>query len=125
MSIVINSHRLLQPLTPGRFIIGESLTGVPEINLDDVIINRLDRWQLVQRIVRDFWRRWNKEYLTSLQDRSKWNSEKSNLDIDDIVLIQDNNMPPMKWKLGREIRTHAGTDNKVRVVSLKTANGNL
>lgn len=35
----------LQPLTPGHFIIGDSLTTIPNMNLTDVPINRLDRWQ--------------------------------------------------------------------------------
>lgn len=77
----------------------------------------------VQKLTQDFWRRWSREYLTSLQGKTKWKSEKTSLAIDDIVLIQDNNLPPLKWKLGRVIETHTGADNKVRVVILRMANG--
>lgn len=45
-----------------------------------------------------------------------------NLAIDDVVIIQDNNMPPLKWKLSRVVDVHKGADDKIRVVTLKTAN---
>jgi len=113
----------LQPLTPGHFLIGDLLTSAPEIDLSDEPINRLDRWQLVQKIARDFWRRWNREYLTSLQEKTKWKVEKYNLTIGDVVIIHDDNLPPLKWRLGKVIETHPGKDEIVRVVTVKTANG--
>lgn len=113
----------LQPLTPGHFLIGDSLTTLPDRDLQDTPINRLDRWQLIQKIFQDFWRRWSVEYLTSLQGRTKWKIERPNIVIDDIVLIQETNMPPLKWKLGRVTELHKGVDDKVRVVTLKTATG--
>ncbi|XP_011171560.3 uncharacterized protein LOC105204206 [Solenopsis invicta] len=113
----------LQPLTPSHFLIGEPLTSLPDNDFSSVQINRLDRWQLLQRITQDFWKRWSIEYLTSLQGKVKWRIEKSNLVINDSVLIQDNNLPPLKWKLGRVIEIHKGIDDKIRVVTLKTATG--
>ncbi|XP_011860375.1 PREDICTED: uncharacterized protein LOC105557675 [Vollenhovia emeryi] len=113
----------LQPLTPGHFLIGGPLVALPEIDVTEVPINRLDRWQTVQRLAQDFWKRWSREYLTSLQGRSKWTREQTNLSTDDVVMIQDSNAPPLKWKLGKIIETHKGSDGRVRVVTLKTANG--
>ncbi|GIX96405.1 DUF1758 domain-containing protein [Caerostris darwini] len=37
--------------------------------------------------------------------------------------IIDDNLPPTKWKMGRIIQLHAGLDNIVRVVTIKTADG--
>lgn len=113
----------LQPLTPGHFLIGEPLTSLVDDDVLDVQVNRLNRWQLLQKITQDFWKRWSREYLTSLQGKVKWKVEKQSVTNDDVVLIQDNNLPPLKWKLGRVIETHKGIDNKVRVVTLKTVNG--
>lgn len=61
--------------------------------------------------------------MTSLQSKIKWTTERDNLDIDDVVLIQDTNAPPLRWKLRRIIETHKDNDNKVRVVIFKTAIG--
>lgn len=112
-----------QPLTPGHFLIGGPLTSLPDIDITEVPTNRLSRWQIVQKIAQDFWKRWSKEYLTSLQSRVKWTREQINLNIDDIVLIQDNNAPPLRWKLGRIIELHKGKNNKVRIVTLWTTSG--
>jgi len=62
----------LQPLTPGHFLVGESLTSLPEKDLSDIKISRLDRWEMIQRSVQDFWRRWSTEYVANLQGRVKW-----------------------------------------------------
>lgn len=112
-----------QPLTPGHFLIGGPLTALPDIDITELPINRLDRWQIVQKITQNFWKRWSREYLTSLQGRTKWTREQNNLNIDDVVLIQDNNAPPLRWKLGRISELHKGKDDKVRIVTLQTAGG--
>ncbi|XP_011631610.1 uncharacterized protein LOC105423536 [Pogonomyrmex barbatus] len=44
----------LQALTPAHFLIGGPLISLPDINVLDVPINRLDRWQLTQRITQHF-----------------------------------------------------------------------
>ncbi|XP_036145895.1 uncharacterized protein LOC118646638 [Monomorium pharaonis] len=98
----------LQPLTPGHFIIGEPLIAVPEVDLSDTAINRLSRWQLIQRIAQNFWKRWSAEYLTSLQGKTKWKRKTPNLLVGDIVLVQDNNLPPLKWKLGKGLEICTG-----------------
>jgi len=44
----------LQSFTPAHFLVRESMTSLPDINVTDIQINRLDRWQLVQRVIQDF-----------------------------------------------------------------------
>lgn len=46
-----------QPLTPGHFLIGGPLTALPDIDVTEIPANRLDRWQTVQKIPQDFWKR--------------------------------------------------------------------
>lgn len=40
-----------------------------------------------------------------------------------LVLIQDDNIPPMKWQMGRVIDTVKGNDDVVRVAIIKTSTG--
>lgn len=47
----------LQVLTPENFLIGEPLTAIPEPNLEDIQLNRLDRYQFMQRKIQEFWRK--------------------------------------------------------------------
>lgn len=78
---------------------------------------------MTQKIFADVWKRWRSEYLTQLTARSKWRQSQSNINENDIVIIQDANLPAGKWALGRVIELHPGSDGYVRVVSLKTKNG--
>ena len=113
----------LQVLTPGHFLIGTELNSVPEPNLRDVPVSRLNRWQHVQLLHQHFWNRWSNEYLSRLQQRPKWQNSRANLEIGDIVLIKEDNLPPLKWLTGRVVELHPGKDNLVRVVTVKTAGG--
>jgi Family of unknown function (DUF5641)/Integrase zinc binding domain len=112
----------LAVLTPGHFLIGAPLNAIPERDFTTSGINQLTRWQLVTKMLQHFWRRWSGEYLSRLQQRPKWIGEKRDFQIGDIVLLKEDNQPPMKWNLGRIIETHPGADNRVRVVTVKTCN---
>lgn len=71
------------------------------------------------------WKQWQREYLHHLQQRAKWNNQRKSLKVGDIVVLHDENLPPIKWFLGRIIITHPGNDELVRVVSVKTATSTL
>lgn len=107
-------------LTPAHFLIGRPITMLPEPDLQTVNLSHLSRWQFIQRLTQQFWKRWSLEYLNSLQVRSKWGSQQSNVKIGDIVVLKEENMPPAKWLLCRVIEVHPGSDGKVRIVTLKT-----
>ncbi|CAK1602956.1 unnamed protein product [Parnassius mnemosyne] len=111
------------PLTPGHFLVGEPLIVVPEENYSNIPLNRLQRWKFGQRMVNEFWKRWSEEYLVTLNQRYKWNTKKIEPEIDNVVIIKDHNLPPVKWLLGKVIEKHPGADNITRVVSIKTKNG--
>jgi hypothetical protein len=86
-------------------------------------IAHLTRWKLIQRISQDFWRRWNAEYLNTLQQRVKWNQPSPQFQVGQLVLIKDNCLPLLQWKLGRIIKVTTGKDQVVRVATVKTAKG--
>ena len=113
----------LEALTPGHFLVFEPLSTLPDHSLIDLQLNRLSSWQKVQQIVQLFWKRWSLEYLNELQQRNKWNKAQPNIKIDDLVLIKEENLPCTQWLLGRVTTVHEGTDNRVRVVSVRTKNG--
>ncbi|XP_043481819.1 uncharacterized protein LOC122510923 [Leptopilina heterotoma] len=86
----------LTALTPGHFLTGDSLMGVPEQDLIDLQSGRLSSWQQVQQIKQLFWTRWYKEYLHELTVKKKWHKGFStDMKIGKIVTIRDN-LPPMR-----------------------------
>ncbi|XP_055908277.1 uncharacterized protein LOC129943083 [Eupeodes corollae] len=113
----------LNPLTPSHLLIGRPYTAIPEPSCLEIPLNRLGRWQLIQNMAQGFWRRWHLDYLTSLQQRPKWQKRTKNFEVGDLVVVKEPNMPPSKWALGRVEKLHPGEDDLVRVVSIRTKNG--
>jgi len=60
-----------ETLTPGHFLIGQPISTIPEKEVTSVPMNRLTRWQLLRQLHQSFWKRWQREYLTTLQARQK------------------------------------------------------
>ncbi|XP_063979066.1 uncharacterized protein LOC135163517 [Diachasmimorpha longicaudata] len=112
-------------LTPGHFLIGDALTNVPEKDFTSIPNNRMSNWEHIQKVRRDFWVRWYKEYLNELNIRRKWNTGNQDIQLGSIVILKEDNLPPMQWRLGRMVELHPGKDNIVRVASIKTSNGIL
>ncbi|UYV65348.1 hypothetical protein LAZ67_3004018 [Cordylochernes scorpioides] len=112
-------------LTPAHFLLTEPSSCVPEDDLLLVKNHLLTRWQLVQRVLQHLWKRWSKDYLNNLQQRNKWRTISPNVDINTLVLIKEERIPPAKWLMGRVVETHPGKDGLVRVVSVRTSVGVL
>lgn len=116
----------LSVLTPAHFLIGGTMNSVREYDLTNQNVNRLTRWERVQEISQQFWRRWQAEYLPQLQSRVKWTRERENVKIDALVLIKHDSLPPSQWCLGRITEIHPGRgDGKVRAVTVRSRNGQL
>lgn len=111
------------PLTPGHFITGGPLTSLIEPCLTNATPTQ--RWKMVQSFAQHIWTRWQKEYLQTLQTRSKWDKPGRNLKIGDLVLIHEDNTPPLSWRVGRITSTSPGKDNIVRVVHINTGTKSL
>lgn len=115
----------INALTPGHFLIGNALMSVPEYNWETTALNRLSRWQLIQQASQSFWRTWHKDYINSLRQRSKWTESTPSVLPGQLVLIRDDNLPPLKWCLGRIEHCIAGPDGIVRVFDITTTQGTL
>ena len=107
------SHLLLlresNNLPPGVFI------------REDVYSRR--RWKQVQYMSNQFWCRWLREYLPSLQERHKWTKSKKNVSIGDLVLLTDYNVPRGQWPKGVIQETYPDKHGMVRKVCVRTNNG--
>lgn len=111
-------------LTPGHFLTGGPLVSLPEEPISENTCPR-SRWQMLKKITQSFWRIWQRDYLHTLQQKNKWFQNAPNIKENDLVLLNDPNLPPLLWKLARVDQVHPGSDNIVRVVSLRTANGKI
>ncbi|BES89486.1 Hypothetical protein NTJ_02294 [Nesidiocoris tenuis] len=110
-------------LTPGHFLIGDELTALPQPDVQDSKTLSLPRWHRVQQMFQTFWSRFTREYLTTLQPRPKNLKAAPNLRPGQLVLIKNEDLPPMKWPLGRILLVHPGDDGLTRVATIKTQSG--
>ncbi|GFV75144.1 DUF5641 domain-containing protein [Trichonephila clavipes] len=78
---------MLLKLNPAHFRVGSSLVAVPYPDYTEIPMNRLTRWQLVQRMNQHFWRKWSSEYSNRLQQRPKWGKGNVGLQEGDSVLV--------------------------------------
>ncbi|XP_065356163.1 uncharacterized protein LOC135950555 [Calliphora vicina] len=113
----------LDVLTPGHFLIGGPLLTPPELEITEALVSITNRWQRVKAINQRLCMRWKDEYLKDLQKRHKWKFMQRNIEIGDMVVIREDNLPINEWRLGRVQKAHIGKDGHVRVVELKTARG--
>ncbi|GFV64383.1 integrase catalytic domain-containing protein [Trichonephila clavipes] len=117
-----NDPQDLQPLTPGHFLIGAPMASFPdEVPSQPACLKK--RWNLIQHLRSQFWKRWHLEYLNQLQQRTKWNKPRRNLKVNNMVLVKEDNLPPLQWSLGRVVKVFPGDDGAVRVVDVKTQRG--
>lgn len=128
---ILNSRPLIRPtddvsefnyLTPGHFLIGRALKALPEPNYFEPKSLR-SHWDSTQHALCTIWKRWSKEYLQSLQQRSKWNTASPNIALRTPVLIMDDNLPPLEWRMGIISQLFPARDGRVRTVEVKTQSG--
>lgn len=132
ISAILNSRPLcplsenpddLDVLTPAHFLTGAPLVTIMEPDITELKINILNRWQRVCFMQQIFWKKWSSSYLSLLQERSKWRALTTQVAAGDMVLLKDDNLPPLKWQMGRVVCLIEGDDGVARVAKVKTVNG--
>ncbi|XP_026322251.1 uncharacterized protein LOC113231924 [Hyposmocoma kahamanoa] len=112
-------------LAPAHFLIGRSLMSVPQPQVPDTNINRIERFRRVELPKQHFWKRFSLEYVTLLQEKSKWRTSSKELKLDSLVFAKDKALPPLLWSLGRVTQLYPGSDGVTRVAELKTKRGTI
>ena len=107
------------PLTPNYLLTMKSTLILPppgKFVPEDVYARK--RWRKVQYLANEFWSRWRKEYLLTLQSRQKWSHHKRNLEVGDVVMLKDEDVQRTCWKLAKVIEVVADQDGLVRKVKI-------
>ncbi|XP_037959196.1 uncharacterized protein LOC119688595 [Teleopsis dalmanni] len=112
-----------EALTPAHFLIGGPLKTLSEPSPQYEAASLIDKWSRITAVKHHFWRRWSRDYLNELQIRTKWTEEQSNITEGALVIIHEDNMPPLRWLMGRIVHCIRGPDNLVRVVDVQTPKG--
>ena len=126
----ISSEEVEEPLTPSHLMLGFRVMSLPDpSSLHDPDFNESGSECLTQRrahvcrVLKNFWRRWKREYLTELREFHRTKTQggsKYTLQVGEIVTIYDENHPRGMWRLGRVEDLIKGVDGVVRGVSVRT-----
>ena len=109
-------------LCPNDMPLGRASPQVPQGPFQETK-NPRKRIEFIQKIVESFWRRWTRDVFPLLVPRRKWNVERRNVQVDDVVIVADGNAVRGKWNVGRVVEVYPGQDGKVRNIKVKTASG--
>ena len=114
----------LDALTPNHFLHGTSGSVLPSHQQADV--DHRKRYARAQAYSDIVWSRWLREYVPTLNRRSKWSSH-SNRDLKtgDLVWIVEPTSPRGHYPLARVVKPNFGTDAVARSAEVRTASGNL
>jgi hypothetical protein len=102
----------LSALTPGHFLIGETLMSPPQHDVTDVPTTRLSRYQVLEKLRQHFWTRWSKEYLHQLQQRGKWHKTRQPPPLGHLVLLREDNLPPQHYGKNFRISSRCGWNHE-------------
>ncbi|GFT39205.1 integrase catalytic domain-containing protein [Trichonephila clavipes] len=80
-------------------------------------------WKSLLKLRQHFWDRWHKEVLHHYQSRPKRKASQSEVQVGNLVLISDDNRPPLSWSMARILKLIPGTDGTNRVAILQTGSG--
>ena len=108
-----------EPLTPNHLLTMKVKVLMPPPGVflrEDLYSNK--RWRRVQHLANEFWTRWRREFLHTLQMRQKWAKPQRNLMVGDIVVVKDDHLPRNEWKLAQVQQTLPSDDGFVRKVIL-------
>ena len=111
-------------LTPNHFLHGFSSSVLPSHRQADV--DHRKRYARAQAYSDTIWNRWLREYVPTLNRRSKWSSQPNrDLKTGDLVWIVEMTSPRGLYPLARVVKLNFGTDAVARSAEVRTASGNL
>ncbi|XP_067933186.1 uncharacterized protein [Watersipora subatra] len=79
-------------------------------------------WKQFQYIANEFWKRWRTDYLSTLQQRQKWNKPTKDIKVGGIVVVNDSDAVRNDWKLAKVVQCNKSRDGLVRSARVLIAN---
>ncbi|XP_067019485.1 uncharacterized protein [Acropora muricata] len=115
-----------EPLSPSHLLTMKSKVLLsPPGQFEPADMYARKRWRRVQHLANEFWSRWRKEFLLSLQEHQKWLPPRRNLCVSDVVMVKDVNLSRNKWLLARVASVYPSKDGQVRKAQVAIADGCL
>lgn len=79
------------------------------------------KWKWVQSLADQFWYRWRREYLPTLQVRRKWKTAQPDIQKGDLVLMRDTQAARNEWPMALVSEVFKSSDGKVRKIQIRVS----
>lgn len=83
------------------------------------------QWHQVQNLASEFWKKWRTGYLTTLQQRRKWQIALPDLKVGDFVLLKEKQANRCEWPVGVIAQCILSADGHIRRAEVKTAKNGI
>ncbi|XP_067301419.1 uncharacterized protein [Pseudorasbora parva] len=116
----------LEPLTPNHLLTMKSSVPLPPPGAfvkEDLYAKR--RWRQVQFLSEQFWSRWRIEYLANISLRQRWHTPRRNVQMGDVVIVKEGEVPRNEWRLARVLEVYKDDDGLVRKVKIQMGDQKL
>ncbi len=110
----------LEPLTPSQLLTLKSKVVQPlqgKFVKQDLFCRK--RWRRVQFLANEFWMRWHREFLPTLQERRKWCKDEPDFRVQDVVSLMDENAARADWPMGVITQVYPSKDGRVRKIQVR------
>ena len=119
LTYVATNDGSIEPISPNHLLLlRAAVKPLPGVFDASESISRR-RWRYVQYLADQFWLKWKREYLPTLQSRQKWRHDERNLKVGDVVLMMDADSPRGSWPLARVEEVKVSQDGRVRKAIVK------
>ena len=113
----------VEAITPNHFLRGSVTSADMAVDDSEDIPKALrDTYKRSQHLANQMWERWSKEYLPTINRRSKWYNETKPLQVNDLVFLADGKNRK-SWIRGIVQEVLRGADGRVRQAIVKTVRG--
>ncbi|XP_077361612.1 uncharacterized protein LOC144006574 [Festucalex cinctus] len=107
------------PVTPNLLLMGRLDSSLPQAVYADAEPLSRRRWRHSQVLADQFWSHFIKHYLPTLQTRSKWHKDPTQLQIGTTVMVMDPQLPRAMWPIGRVTNVLPGQDKRIRTAEVQ------
>ncbi|XP_055634192.1 uncharacterized protein LOC129774475 [Toxorhynchites rutilus septentrionalis] len=119
----VSQESASETITPNHFLRGTTKSVDRHVDGSVDFAEALrDTYKRSQYLADQMWQRWYKEYLPTINKRTKWFSERRSLKKGDLVFVVDG-QHRKSWIRGIVEETIIGSDGRVRQADVRTSNG--
>lgn len=101
-------------LSPSVLLTQKLLCDQQPVGDMDIKLLYKDQWKRVQYLADQFWLKWKRDYLQTLQKRQKWNSERDPIALGDVVFLKDKGVVRNRWPMGLISQIFPSEDGRIR-----------